>query len=300
MKRALLILGMLIAVFVTAVATLDLSRFSPLFEEWAIAQAAKNNVHLSFGKTHPRLIGIECFDVNALIVLKRLGFLSLTVDSIDISSNLLDVALLQPSASIAATLYKGSLNGLVQGTLRGYPLRGSASLSNLRLEQHQQLAGFGIQSGSLSGSLEQFVWNQQNQPATGTFQLRVKDLAKPQPSKLSLEPFGMPFNLDIPAVTGVQAFLKGEAKADSVVVEDFNFSSSLGSGEGDGLIKLNARGSAIDITGKLDLHLSDAGVKLLGPYLPLVSQGSLSSTVNHFRLRISGPPARPQITWRGL
>jgi len=231
-----------------------------------------------------RLSGLEIFFPRAL--------LGLVIDSAEATVTGFSVS--TPAVDYTVRAYQGTISGQVKLGSE-YPWHKAEFVAAGRALEpafHPLLLGFGITAGTigfdLRGALANGVW-------TGSTRLVADALQKPRPSTLAPAVTGAPVPITIPPIRDLDALIEASFTPTSISAGDLRLSSSLGTFRGRGEASLLAGGNLGEWRCEGVVHLHEAGGEFLGPWLPVISGGSLDASTRVFRLTGSGRGGRSTV-----
>lgn len=198
----------------------------------------------------------------------------------------------RPSLTYGVSLYGGSVQGEALLVSDGGEI--TATLENVEVGQHPQMAALGVRGGSLNGSINQVAITPKG-PTSGTFSLSMRQLTPPTigaaKTLLRIDSLG-PFDLDT----------SGSITPEAIEISNIKVNSKFGSASG----RLTARKHLSDtpsLSGDIRVSMTEQGITTLGPWLPLIPGAGLNSETSEFFIKIATIPcarARPDTLFLDL
>ncbi len=296
MKKALRIslyvagLGfLLVALLLISIFLVSPERYRDYIEQ-ALVQGARNaGVMLSISGSELTPRSYTAHNVRISIPRK---FLFFDVDLIEVLPEYSTLLTLAPRIQMNAKLYEGSMSVLGQYALRKGDGSGTLSVKDLKLAKHPQFAGFGVRDGSLSVDGKDLQFDNFGL-RSGDVSLALNGVEKPQSSSFPLRNFGLPLDLQIPAITGLNLTVKAYMDRPAVDLSEVRLESSLGKLQARGKLTLAPNGQLASWLIDGTAELTADGQAALGQYLPLLSGGSIDETTQRFRILMKGTPQAP-------
>ncbi|NLF26233.1 MAG: hypothetical protein GX589_11335 [Deltaproteobacteria bacterium] len=282
---SIMVVGLLLA----AVLLVDNKSYSAYVEQRLIDAAGAFGVQVGF--KHTRVYPIA-FAGDAATITVPAGKIPLTINLEDVKISPCWLSFL-PCLELSGSAYGGFARvGLV------YPPMGQlytrASLNEISLSDHPQLQSLGVRGGSVNLEIAKLGLTVEDILETDSV-LKITGLSLPKKTILPAAMTGLPMEISIPAIAKLDLETHLVSDGGVAILKPFKLNSSLGSLEGSAQIKLapGNRITSLDVTGLVSL--TKQGSADLGTFLPLLSQGKLSSKTQTFSLTISGTPTSPKI-----
>lgn len=272
----LLVLGVIVLVML-AYLLVDPKRYNDYITSQMEKAAASQGITLQLNEFSLNVRGVKARDLEAYF---QRAFLGLSLSNVDVGFSLLKMMLGSLNGSLQADLYGGKVVGNSQIEISSRSGSGTFSLSEVKLNEHPQIAGLGITAGVISCNIPSFEISNGSLSKV-EISLEMENVTKPLATTLPLPVQGTKIPFQIPSFT--IDTLKGEAFIDTGLLHlnSFQFSSSLGSVEGMGELSLDGRsGSRHHLS--FSITLSSDGLRHIGPYLPLLSRDSLTAETQCF------------------
>jgi len=265
--------------------------YTDYFKQQAISAARNRQINLTWGKSAFTVSGFTAYDFEASIP-RRL--LTVSAQRIALTPSYASLVGLAPLVSVEADLYGGKASTALLFGQDGQVLPRSIILEHLELRKHPQLAALGISAGTVTLLLRDIQGDSLDSlVAAGTFALR--GLSKPNPTVLPPALIGIP--LTIPVLHELSCTARLDLKPKLLSLEDINVNGTPGTMSGRTLFDRDQRGSFTTVSGEFKVELSSEGTALIGPYLPLVSNGRLAADIKNFTIIIGGTVKKPQVQY---
>lgn len=280
-------IGGLLAVLlitVSAIFFVQPKRYQEFIEQGLIRSAQDAGFGLRIGGSQLTPARFTAHNVQVAIPHK---FLFFDVDSVEVRPSLWSLLSFAPSADLEAKLYHGTVTGRAEYLLRDGSGKAELSMSGLGISEHPQLMGLGIRAGTLDASLQNGQYDQLGL-RSGKLFVTIKDAEKPDSTRFSLESFGLPFSVEIPAINGLNIQIRGSADRPRFDVEELKLKSSLGNAQGSGKLSFNPRNRLQDWNFDATVDLSQTGKAVFGQYLAPLSEGTLDENTERFRVVLKG------------
>lgn len=272
--------------------------------------AASQGVVFSYRERIMSGLSLTLYDVRIDGVVRRVP-LSVRIDELNITPRLLALASGSASLNVSARLYRGSVNADVDSSFDGSQLQIEATAERLEIAEHPMVRALGIERGQFSFNLPKLELIR-GRP-TGTFDLELVRLGKSTATELPLPNIG---TITVPAFERLSARFKGGVQDRKFIVRPLDIHSDFGDIGGNlAFERLSASPpptalpkapqlptggtSDTEMNARLEVTLTASGQALIGQWLPIISNGSLSAEHTRFEIQVSGPSARPQVRMTG-
>ena len=270
--------------------------YTGFVEQQIVSAAQRSKIGLRIGGTELSPWAFRAHNVQML--LPRMLF-PINIERIEVVPRLLSLLGRVPHVSLGGALYGGTM----QGDL-GYAIDGSGgnlnfALKDFDLSSFPPLAGFGIRAGKLGAQLSdgRFTSGGSSQ---AEITLDLSNVEKPQSSAFALASFNLPFNVEIPAFSNLNSELKATLQGPELLVKSWSLRSSLGDARCTARVVFDQRGKPRDWNLDGTVELTAEGSRVFGLYLPLLSNQSLDSTVQRFRIAARGGLGLPEAKFSRL
>lgn len=279
---ALAAAGFLGALAIVLVAILNSASLKEFMRQELIHVARQHDLPLSLESASCSITG--CDVKNASLFFPEI-LLLVKIEGLHITPNLASFITSKPSFSFSGRVYGGQFEGDISYAARSDEVEGSFRARGIRFNEIPQLAALGINAGSGEISLSNFSG------AGAMFDLKsgvlkASDVSRPSRGAAASGGF------DIPAISNVQALVDLSAEKGIFKVARLSLTSSLGQVSGQGEAVLSGKSGTSSLKGKV--ALSDDGSRLIGPLLPLISQGVVPSSSKNFEVKLEGSLAEPR------
>ena len=282
----------IVFVFLIALLSLGLERYTPLVDRVLIEEAKRNNIKLIIPKSRLSwggysLVGAEALPMRVPVIV---------IEQLEVGPVWQRLLILDLWTQITGVLYGGLLEGLWDIQLEKQSARGSFTLRDLGLERIPTLAFIGIY-GTLSAKGTNVILN--NSSPAATLALSIKDGGLRTPIKLSS--IGLALPLEIPSFDDLM--LESNISFDT---KHFNLSKLEIQSS---LLKLNGSGRAralgpnpvfhgpASLQFDFEVSLSVEFLEQFSGFLPLISNNQLTKDSRSFKLKLSGSSNRPQTSF---
>jgi hypothetical protein len=261
--------------------------------------AASQGVVFSYRERHLSGLSLTLRDVRIDGIVRRVP-LSLRIEELQLSPKLL--ALLSGTAflSVSAQLYRGSMNADLASSFDGSAIQIEAHAERLELSDHPMVRALGIERGQFSFTAPK-IEVIKGIPS-GTFSLELVRFGKSTNTDVALPNLG---TVTIPAFERLSARLKGGIQNGKLIVRPFDVESDFGkvggnlSLERQSVPAASRQPSDTELNGRFDVTLTPSGSALIGQWLPVMSNGSLSAEHTRFEILVTGSSAKPQVRMTG-
>ena len=268
--------------------TLSSDRFSMFVEQKIIKLVRDTGVLFSLEGLSIGYPSLTAASLDSTIPAKPIPVL-LKAENVSIQPDYLSLLGSAHHLSLQGTLYDGTLRGDFQFSPALGSLHLNANIEGLTLQEHPQIAGFGINAGKLNATAKDLTISEKDTPL-GALSLQVKGLSTISETTLPARLTGLPLPLVIPQVKNATISSQVHMKPDRVAVSALTFKSSWGSMSGSGNVALNADRRVRAFSFLMDVELSAQGQKHFGSYLPLITGNSVKSDQKKFSLTLAGFP----------
>lgn len=191
----------------------------------------------------------------------------------------------QLGAQVTAKIYEGQLELTGQATANDI-YNAEVNLRQFNLAKHEQLIRLGVESGLLDLKISDLNFIN-HQLSFDDLTLKLIDFDKTAtyiPTWLS----GFPIDINLPSLKKLQLEVVASAQDNLISVKKLHMRSNWADVDGQGVLKLtaNRQFEIVDFSGQVELK-SD-GQAVLGPYLPLLSNGQLKAEDRFFNFSKKG------------
>lgn len=275
MKRTILLvsLGLLAFGVASVMAVLFLARIHIVgyFLEYGVKELKNDGFRVRYDSLTAS--GLS-FSIKDLEVWK--GLVSFAADEVTVRPTLGALPSMALAGTIEAKLYGGSAKFSPQiGSDKSFRLNGD--VRELQLAQHPQLLGSGISDGTLTLNLDSLVASPDQ---TCVVRGRVAI------SRLEINPPPLPIPVKVPPIRDGSVQFDLESSERETLLSNATIQSSIMNADGE--IKLShdhfRHPSALIVRAKV--RITAEGQPFIGPYLPLISQGTLRPEASQFRITI--------------
>lgn len=204
---------------------------------------------------------------------------SLELSRLSVALNVASLATLSPSVTYSTQLYGGSVSGEAQQVSGA--TRATATIENVEIGNHPQLASLGVHGGSTNGSFQEMILTPQG-PAGGTFSVKIRELTIPAIAEMALL-------LRTTSLGTIDLDAEGTISPTKVDVPSIRLSSMFGSVVG-ALTASDHLSRSPSLNGSFEVSLSDHGIATLGPWLPLIPGAGLDASTSSFIVSVSSTP----------
>lgn len=190
---------------------------------------------------------------------------------------------LSPRVAFSTILYGGVLVG--EGETQGMGASITATLTDIELGKHPQLSTLGVRGGVVNGAVENLHFIPSGVDG-GTFSLQLRRLEPPSIDALTTL-------LRTRELGTVDVDAEGEVSASAARFSTVRLSSLFGSVLGE-LTVTNHLTPQPSTKGSFEISLSEKGVSILGPWLPLIPNAGLDATTSAFAISVTSVPCSAQ------
>ncbi len=253
--------------------------------------AATQGVVFSFGAQRTNLFTVTLTDVRIDGVLRRFP-ITLRIDEISISPAWNSFFEGKVGVELMARMYHGDIQGSASASWNGNSISLAATAERLEVSEHPMIQALGINRGQVS----LFIPSLTSDPSgtTGSFVLKVIRLGKRSATKF---PGGSLGPITVPAFERINAEVKGGIRDRTFVVRPLEIESDFGSFKGNFAIEDSGSPrtdtEAPLVSGRATAHLSSSGQQLIGQWLPVISNGTVTADVSRFEIHVSGSTKHP-------
>lgn len=282
--KILLILAGVFLLFIVIVGWIGSSKFADLLTEKIISEALASGVKLKI--TKPSFIPFSSSYY-------RIENLSLSTYTLPTSLELTDIKFgISPIRSLFSDSLEGTLFSKIYGgdfsskillSKKTGEIGFNSELKDMVLNQNPFAALSGITKGTLSLKIRDGIIST-TKPVEGNVSLKIMDLQKPGEFTLPLSlTKGLP--IKIPPLTFKTLTCETKLSQNSFNILSLVVDSSLGTLKGGGTI--TPRGRTLIDPFKAEVHLTESGKEILGPWLPLLSEGRIDKETTNLRFTIN-------------
>jgi hypothetical protein len=190
----------------------------------------------------------------------------------------ISVLTLSPQLQLVAQLYGGRATATVSRMLSAAP-QADISISDLTLDKHPQLSSIGLDGGVLAGNATQLMYSAKDRSVTsGAFALHLSRLTVPERPELKML-------MKLGSISIQQLTVAGSISDTTVTLNPLRLTSSLGRAEGDGVLSPARSSRPLAFQGQLQVNLAAGGDNTLSDWLPLITNGALTSADKAFLLK---------------
>jgi len=183
-----------------------------------------------------------------------------------------------PSLQFAAEAYGGSISGSALSVMKNARLK--AEIKDLDLGLHPQLQALGLRSALVNLSIDGVSKGPQELP-DGELVVKVSKIDLPAfPANVTMFP--------LPPIKDGAISFRLLAEPMQMTLSDLNGSCDHGSITGRIRVNAPTQNQRGNMDGDLNVTLTDTGAKLVGQWLPVISNGVLTATTKSFRIRLTG------------
>jgi hypothetical protein len=290
-KKVLIGIAIILAIALIACFTVGEESLSPYIEQRLVGAAKKHNITLSIKETKVSYVHLDLRNIDLALV-RRFFPLMFKLDFLNVK--------MSPGCliggSVCLTLDGQSYAGRIRSEI-GYNMfsssaTGWANIDHLQLKLHPQIAGLGVQDGSLTARIEKFRFSAPNITG-GEIQLMLSNVNRP--GKLVI-PIMSPLQIVIPrGISRLSLSADCTFEKSGVICKSIESNSSLGRVSARGRALANPDGSLNNIDLEANAYLSPDGLETFGSYLPLISGGQLAATDSSFNMKLSGLSSAPKV-----
>ncbi len=277
--RVLVVASFAFVALLVIALTFDSSLMSEYLTGLLIQSVAKHGVTLSIGSLSPLFIGVKLTAIKAFFAK---SLISLSIDVSQTTCSAISALSGEASCQIEASLYGGS----VESTLAASQSEGAMSnitLQRVQLSQHPQLAGLGIEQGTLDIENAALSWGPHGiQSAKAS--LQISDLSKPTQTILSQRLTGLPVPISLPPITAEKIVAELSLSNNLLEIASLDLRSTLGSLSGSFSMPI-AKGHRKMPSLEVSLSLTESGVVALKPHLVFLCEASLLTAGTPLLLR---------------
>jgi hypothetical protein len=201
--------------------------------------------------------------------------------------------------SLQAAVANGRVKAEAAYSAWSHNITGSSDLQDLKLASIVQLQAFGVEQGVGSASLAEATLTHPEGAhdswglRASRWTLNLRDVVKNQDTFLQL-PKGMGGGfIAIPAFRSLNLSANGVTEGGAVKVTSLTIDSSLGHVSATASFEGMLSNSPMHIAGHI--QLSEESAAKYGPFLPLVSGGTLSDSDKDFEFELSGTTKAPHL-----
>lgn len=267
-------------------------------EQAAAAQTRRTGLLIGLEDIHPFFWGLS---VRSARIGPKFPPVKLEPQNISLSVSPLSVFRLAPQFLLTADLLGGKarLDAVLRnpGGVRG---KGQADLKNLNIAAQPQIRALGLESGLLSASLSDAIFDERG-ILSGKLELSLVDANKPGETKLPIPtPEGL-ITATVPEITDLSLSAAGDVDLGGLAMRRIMLRSSLIAARGDAFLTRGDSPDRTTIRANFEIQLSDAGQKELGIYFIMLGGGGAEiASAKRLSLSISGPIKKPVVRVRAL
>ena len=284
-RRVIGVFVALIAVVAIAFYSVPSSAYLDLLQANVVPQLRRQGVELSWESGRVYAFGIKL--VQTKVTISR-AFVTLGFDSCEARVRTLSLVTATPKAHLICNGYGGTVALQASFTLAGEMTAMSFQAQGLQLAKHPQLAGLGIESGTLEANAPALQFN--NGAVRGRAMVALKGVNKPGDTQLPPQLTRLPMMVVIPSISDLNLSLPATLNGHQAIIQGIEMTSSLGEISGD------AEADRDRLKGSFVVSLLPDGKRILGPWLPVISGGALTPESGRFTANLSGSKRAPRLT----
>ena len=235
---------------------------------------------------------LRAFTLNGLTIYVKQGplFSMIQFDTLEISPIWTSLFRRHAEFSITGQAYEGEIRGILGWRIPDGEGHARINIQGVHPHRQQQIAAAGITSGRLNLTAISTIerWSTFSETL---LQLELSGMSKPSSTRAAIIPVSIPafFDLNIAA----------ECRLSPLAIDCTRIEEDSSLGTVSAVARIPSQGLAEQLKISADVALSPDGLTALGPYLPLVSNGRLTSDQGLFRVLATGTPAKPHLEVTG-
>lgn len=293
-RLTLLAILSILAAFVVAVFWVPRKNYAEFVASQIAATATRAGLNMVLTDTELRLGDLHVRKAE-IFVPKLLSTFQL--EDLTVKASLLPLLTGRLRLDTQARIWGGTISSSAHYNLWSGRAESSIEIQGITLPSIIQLQAFGIESGTISGSVRDAVFHPQELARTPwtltatSWSVRVEGMTKTQDTFLQLpRHLGGGF-LAIPAFQQLNLSATGAVSPGTVTCSGMRLQSSLGELSAVGALSAAAVAPTISLSG--NATLSEESTAKFGAFLPMISQGSLSSSDRALKFEIKGTLVAP-------